>query len=151
LCLDRVPRAGDTPSFTSDEEGLTFDNLDAAKREAATAAAEIGRDRPPKGDSREITVEARNEHCQWVLTVKVSLEADRVEPPPQPHTGEKFACELPIKAFLTSWKVIRPRRDLFRGCSRDPVSGGGSLGQAGPAPPPRQSAASFGLPALRPS
>ena len=84
MCLDRVPRAGDTPSFTSDEEGLTFDNLDAAKREAATAAAEIGRDRPPKGDSREITVEARNEHCQWVLTVKVSLEADRVEPPSQP-------------------------------------------------------------------
>ena len=30
-------------SFIPDEEGLEFDSLDAAEREAATAAAEIGR------------------------------------------------------------------------------------------------------------
>jgi hypothetical protein len=71
-------------SFTSDEEGLEFDNLDAAERMAAEAAAEIGRDRLPKGEAREITVELRNEHRQRVLTVKVSMEVDRVEPPPQP-------------------------------------------------------------------
>ena len=70
--------------FTPDEEGVTFDSLDAAEREAAIAAAEIGRDRLPKGDSREITVEVRNEHRQRVLTVKVSMDIDRVEPPPQP-------------------------------------------------------------------
>ena len=70
-------------SFIPDEEGLEFDSLDAAEQEAATAAAEIGRDRLPQGDSREITVEVRNEHRQRVLTVKVSMDIDRVEPAPQ--------------------------------------------------------------------
>ena len=36
-------------SFTPDEEGLEFGNLDAAEREAATTAAEIRRDSLPKG------------------------------------------------------------------------------------------------------
>lgn len=72
---------------TPDDEGLVFDSLDAAEREAACTAAEIGRDRLPKGDAREVTVEIRDEHSQQVLTVKVSMEVDRVEPPPQPpHT-----------------------------------------------------------------
>ncbi|MBQ0820617.1 hypothetical protein KBI52_10415 [Microvirga sp. HBU67558] len=70
-------------SFTLDEEGLEFDSLEATEREAATTAAEIGRDCLPKGDAREVTVEVRNEHHQRVLTVKVSMEIDRVEPPPQ--------------------------------------------------------------------
>ncbi len=70
--------------FTPDEEGLEFDSLDAAEQEAATTAAEIGRDRLPKSDNREVTVEVRNEHRQRVLTIKVSMEVDRVEPPPQP-------------------------------------------------------------------
>jgi hypothetical protein len=35
--------------FAPDEEGL-----EAAEHEAARAAAEIGRDRLPKGDSREV-------------------------------------------------------------------------------------------------
>jgi hypothetical protein len=74
----------DGTSFAPDEEGLEFDSLEAAEREAATAAAEIGRDRLPTGDAREITVEVRNEHRQRVLTIKVSMEIDRVEPPPQP-------------------------------------------------------------------
>ncbi len=73
--------------FVPDEEGLVFDSLDAAEREAAEAAAGIGRDRLPEGDAREVTVEVRNEHRQRVLTVKVSLEIDRVEPPPQPPRG----------------------------------------------------------------
>ncbi|MEE1609708.1 DUF6894 family protein [Microvirga sp. CF3016] len=68
--------------FTPDEEGLELDSLDAAEREAAVAAAEIGRDRLPKGDSREIAIEVRDEHRQWVLTVRVSLEVDRVSRPP---------------------------------------------------------------------
>jgi hypothetical protein len=70
--------------FDPDEEGLEFDSLDTAEREAACTAAEIGRDRLPTGDSREITVEVQNEHRQRVLTIKVSMEVDRVEPSPQP-------------------------------------------------------------------
>jgi hypothetical protein len=67
-----------------DDEGTEFDSLEAAEHEAACAAAEIGRDRLPKGDAREVTIEVRNEHRQRVLTVKVSMDVDRVEPPPQP-------------------------------------------------------------------
>ena len=70
--------------FTSDDEGLEFESLDAAERAAAEGAAEIGRDRLPKGDAREVKVEVRNEHRQRGLTVKVSMEIDRVDPEPLP-------------------------------------------------------------------
>ncbi len=70
--------------LTPDDEGLEFDSLNAAEYEATRTAAEIGRDRLPKGDVREVTIEVRNEHGQRVLTVKVSMDVDRVEPPPQP-------------------------------------------------------------------
>jgi hypothetical protein len=66
--------------FTPDVEGLEFDSLDAAEYEAACAATEIGRDRLPKGESRDVTVEVKNEDGQRVLTVKVSMEVDRVVP-----------------------------------------------------------------------
>jgi hypothetical protein len=69
------------PRFYFDvREGSRF----APEHEAACTAAEIGRDRLPKGNAREITVEVNNEHHQRVLTVTVSMEVDRVEPPPQP-------------------------------------------------------------------
>jgi hypothetical protein len=73
--------------FTPDEEGLEFPDLDAAEREAAereaaTAAAEMGRDLLPRGDARDITVEVRNEHGQRVLTVRITMQIDRVAPPP---------------------------------------------------------------------
>ena len=71
-------------SFIPDEDGLEFASLDAAEHEAACTAAEIGRDRLPTGDAREVTVEVRNEHRQRVLTINVSREVDRVEPPLQP-------------------------------------------------------------------
>jgi hypothetical protein len=48
------------------------------------AAAEIGRDRLPKGDAREVTVEMKNEHRQRVLTVTASIEIHRVDPEPLP-------------------------------------------------------------------
>jgi hypothetical protein len=70
--------------FSPDETGLEFDSLDAAEHEAACTAAEIGRDRLPTSDAREITVEVKNEHRQRVLTIKVSMEIDRVDPSPQP-------------------------------------------------------------------
>ncbi len=50
--------------FLPDDEGLEFASLDAAEH--------------------EVTVEVRNEHRQRVLTIKVSMEVDRVEPQPQP-------------------------------------------------------------------
>jgi len=70
--------------FTPDDQGLEFASLEVAEYEAACAAAEIGRDRLPKGDSREITVEVRNEHRQRVLTVTVSMVIHRVDPEPLP-------------------------------------------------------------------
>ena len=68
--------------FIPDDEGLELANLDRAEREAAKAAAEIGRDRLPSGDAREITIEVRNEHRQRVLTITVSMHVERVFPPP---------------------------------------------------------------------
>ena len=70
------------PRFIPDEEGVEFPDLDAAEREAAEAAASIGRDMLPKGVPRDITVEVRNEHGQRVITVTVAMEIDRVAPPP---------------------------------------------------------------------
>lgn len=68
--------------FYSDDGGLEFPSLEAAEQEAIQAAADIGRDRLPRADTREVTVEVRNDRRQRVLTVKVSLEIDRVHPVP---------------------------------------------------------------------
>jgi hypothetical protein len=38
----------------------------------------------PKGNAREVTVEARNEHRQPVLTMMVSIEIHQVDPEPLP-------------------------------------------------------------------
>ncbi len=70
--------------FIPDDEGLEFGSLEAAESEAATTAAEIGRDRLPTGDAREVTVELKNKHRQRVLTVTVSMEIHRVDPEPLP-------------------------------------------------------------------
>jgi hypothetical protein len=70
--------------FVSDETGLEFDSLDAAEQEAASAAAEIGRDQLPKGDTRAVTVELRNEHGQRVMTVTVSMKVERFDLEPAP-------------------------------------------------------------------
>ena len=66
--------------FTSDEAGVELDSLDAAEYEAACAAAEIGRDQLPKSDTRNISIEVRDERGQHVVTVKVSMEIYRNEP-----------------------------------------------------------------------
>jgi hypothetical protein len=68
--------------FVPDDEGMEFPDIDAAEREAAEAAAGIGRDRLPKGDAREITIEVLNEHRQRIITVTVSMTVDRVDPSP---------------------------------------------------------------------
>jgi hypothetical protein len=73
--------------FIPDDEGLEFDSLNAAEHEAASTAAEIGRNLLPKGDAREVTIELRNEHRQRVLTVTVRMDIHRVNPEPlPPHT-----------------------------------------------------------------
>jgi hypothetical protein len=74
-------------SFTRDDAGLDFGSLDAAEHEAARAAAEIGRDRLPKGNARDVRVEIRDEQRRQVVTVRVSMEVyraashARVKPP----------------------------------------------------------------------
>ncbi len=68
--------------FAPDDEGLEFPDLDAAEREAATAAGSISRDVLPRNDAREVTIEVSNEHRQRVLTVTVSMHLARVHPPP---------------------------------------------------------------------
>lgn len=75
-------------SFTPDNGGLEFDGLDGAERAAAELAADLGRDRLPKGETRAVTVELADEHRQRVLTVRVSMEIDRVHPPPEHSNGE---------------------------------------------------------------
>jgi hypothetical protein len=69
-------------SFIPDDEGLEFSDIGTAEREAAEAAASIARDRLPKGDARDITVEVLNEHRQRIITVTVSMTVHRVEPLP---------------------------------------------------------------------
>jgi hypothetical protein len=71
--------------FAEDDTGLEFPDLDAAEREAAEAAASIGRDLLPKGTARSITVEVRNQHGQRVVTATVALALDRVDPEPSPR------------------------------------------------------------------
>ncbi|WP_147707017.1 DUF6894 family protein [Microvirga massiliensis] len=65
-------------------DGLEVKDLDADEYEAMLTAAEIARDRLPKGEARDVSVEVRNEHHQPVLTVRISMEVERVGPPPEP-------------------------------------------------------------------
>jgi len=67
-------------TYSPDDEGLEFPNLDAAEREAATAAACIARDRLPKGNAREIAMDVRDELRQRLLTVTVSMHMERASP-----------------------------------------------------------------------
>jgi hypothetical protein len=67
--------------FVEDEGGMEFPNLDKAEQEAIQAVVSIGKDRLPRGDTRDVTVEVRDENQQRVLTVTVVLTIDRVHPP----------------------------------------------------------------------
>jgi hypothetical protein len=73
--------------FIPDDEGLELANLDRAEREAAKAVAEIGRDRLPSGDARDIGIEVRDEHQQMVLAVMVSMRVKRVVRSPVAPVG----------------------------------------------------------------
>jgi hypothetical protein len=80
--------------FTVDDEGLEFDCLETAEREAVSAAADVWRDLLPVGDACAVTVEVRDEHGQRVLTVTVSMDIHRVEPPPQPPWACRNASRI---------------------------------------------------------
>jgi hypothetical protein len=67
-------------SFVADEDGLEFLDLDEAEQEAIQAVVSMGKDRLPRGDTREVTVEVRDENQKRVLTVGVHLIIDRVQP-----------------------------------------------------------------------
>ena len=72
----------DGSKFVADEEGMELPDLDAAEREAAEAAAEMGRDKLPGSKLRRIIVEVRDEEGQRLLTATVSLDVVRVKPHP---------------------------------------------------------------------
>ena len=80
------------PRFTPDDEGLEFASLDGAEREATKAVAEIGRDRLPCGEAREITIEVRDEHRQRVLTITVSMHVEWVFPRPSLPSLERLGA-----------------------------------------------------------
>jgi hypothetical protein len=66
--------------FSPDDEGLECRDLDAAERIAAETAASITRDKLPKGGSREVSVEVRDETGQSLLTVTVAMRTERTQP-----------------------------------------------------------------------
>ena len=63
--------------FAPDADGLDFPDLNTAEKEAAQAAAAIGRDLLPKGVARSVTVEVRSEHGQRVITATDTLARSR--------------------------------------------------------------------------
>ena len=67
------------PRFTRDHEGLTLRDLDHAEREAAIAAAEIGRDALPRGDAEAIGIEVRDEDGRVAVAVMVSMRVKRLK------------------------------------------------------------------------
>jgi hypothetical protein len=69
----------DGDGSTRDDEGLELESLDAAEYMAAQAAAEIGRDRLPKSDAREVSITVRDEHGKPVLTVTVAMNVRRLD------------------------------------------------------------------------
>jgi hypothetical protein len=72
-------REGST--FVADEDRFEFPSLDEAEQEAIQAVVSMGKDRLPRGDTRDVTVEVRDEYEMRVLTVGVHLIIDRVHPP----------------------------------------------------------------------
>ncbi|ANY78444.1 hypothetical protein BB934_09560 [Microvirga ossetica] len=59
--------------FIPDEEGLELESLDAAEREAAVSAVDIGRSQLPHGKVREITVEVNDENGLGLIAATTSL------------------------------------------------------------------------------
>lgn len=56
-----------------DEVGTEFESEERARREAAKAAADIGRDIFSSGRARRLVVEVRNDRKQPVLVVTITM------------------------------------------------------------------------------
>jgi hypothetical protein len=70
------------PDFIPDDEGWECDDLDAAERELAEAAAQIAWDELRESRAPDVIVEVRNERFQRVLIATVSTHIDWVLHPP---------------------------------------------------------------------
>jgi hypothetical protein len=67
----------ESSKFIADADGIECDDIEAAKREAALSAAEIGRELFRNTDDHDVSIDVRNEDSQRVLTVTVSIRVDR--------------------------------------------------------------------------
>jgi hypothetical protein len=86
-----------------DQDGMEFDTLDAAEREAVKAATEMGRDRLPKGDAREVTVEVKNEHHRRVLIVTVSIGIHRISSEPTKSRAIEYHSQARNAREMARW------------------------------------------------
>ncbi|WP_376771064.1 DUF6894 family protein [Microvirga soli] len=69
-----------------DDEGTEFDSMDAAVQTSGQSAAEIGANRPAKGDISDVVIEVRDERGRRICTVRASMEIKRHSPPAHdPH------------------------------------------------------------------
>ena len=78
-----------------DEEGLELESLDAAQREAAVSAVDIGRSQPPRGKVREITVEVKDENGFVLITATSTNGA-----PDDPCACVKAAAQFRIAVSM---------------------------------------------------
>lgn len=101
----------DGTGFDPDQEGIEFDSLDAAEHAAATTAAELGRNRLPLGDAREVTVEVKNEHHQRMITVTVSMQVYRVHPEPLRNKAADYHNLAHSARTVAQWVSAEADRD----------------------------------------
>ena len=97
--------------FVPDEEGMEFDSLNAAEYEAAGAAADLARNRLPRSEARDITVEVKNEHHQRVLTVTVSMQIHRVTPEPLRNKATEYRDRARSAREVAQWVSNEVDRD----------------------------------------
>ena len=80
--LSHMPRfyfdVRDGLTFTQDDDGLMFPDLEAAKVEATRALAEIAKDVLPAAFVREMAIEVRDEHKHPLLRTVLRFEIERL-------------------------------------------------------------------------
>jgi hypothetical protein len=63
----------------------------------------MGRDRLPKGDAREVTVEVKNEHHRRVLIVTVSIGIHRISPEPTKSRAIEYHSQARNAREMARW------------------------------------------------
>ncbi|MBM6593750.1 DUF6894 family protein [Microvirga pudoricolor] len=89
--------------FVPDREGIDFHTLDQAEHEAARRAAEIGRDRLPKSDAREVVIDVRDQNHQRVLVIKISMEVRRLPLEPTPSKPSEYRDRARSVREVAKW------------------------------------------------